>query len=522
MRKLAIYDSTLRDGAQGKNISYTILDKIKIVKKLDEMGIDFIEAGNPGSNPKEMEFFKGLRPDMFRHAKIVAFGSTCRVGIDPVEDLNVQNLLKANTEWVAIFGKSWDSQVSRILKTDLSENLSMIQSTVEHLKKQGRKVVYDAEHFFDGYDSNREYAVETLRAALRGGADSICLCDTRGSTFPQDILAVTRRICREFSCEIGIHCHNDNGMGVAGSIAAVEGGARQVQGTFNGTGERCGNANLTTIIPNLQLLKGYRCISPENMVMLRETALFISEVSNLALPDNSPFVGGAAFAHKAGMHADAVHKDTWTYEFIDPGTVGNIREILMSEMAGRSSVMKFIQSIRPNIQKDSPEIHAIMQKLKEMEFEGYQYEGAEASLELIIRKLLGIYKPMFQLVDFKVMVNEPSVNRTNSAAMIKIRVEDVYEITAAEGDGPVNALDSALRKALLRFYPDINGMKLTDYKVRVLDSEMATAAKVRVLIESTDGRKVWTTIGVSTDIIEASWLALVDSIEYSIIAREHK
>jgi len=516
MRSISIYDSTLRDGAQGKGISFTVKDKIKIVKKLDELGIDFIEAGNPGSNPKDSEFFTEVKKVTLQHSKIVAFGSTRRPHINSKDDANLNSMIDAGTDTVAIFGKSWDFQVAEVLKTTLDENLAMIKDSIAFMKNKGKSVVFDAEHFFDGYKANPSYAMDTLQAAVDGGAKTLCLCDTRGGTFPAEINTVTELVVSTFNVDVGIHCHNDNGMAVACSIAAVEAGAAQVQGTMNGLGERCGNANLTTIIPNLQLLTGRECIPVENLMLWSEAAIYISEISNLSLPDGSPFVGSAAFAHKGGMHTDAMTKNPSSYELFDPSKVGNIRHILMSEVAGGSSVMELISKINPKITKKSPETKNIMAKLKEMEFAGYQYEAAEASFELIIRKILGLYKPSFELVEFKVMVNEPSINNLNSTAMIKIKVGDQFEITAAEGDGPVDALDGALRKSLMKFYPNLEKIKLTDYKVRVLDSELATAAKVRVLIESTDGRLEWTTIGVSTDIIEASWLALVDSIEYCL------
>ncbi len=516
MSRVSIYDSTLRDGAQGKGISFTVKDKIKIVKKLDDLGIDFIEAGNPGSNPKDSDFFTEIKKIDLKHTKIVAFGSTRRPHIDVIDDANLRSLLDAGTENVTIFGKSWDFQVNEVLKTTLLENLAMIKDSIAFMKGEGKSVVFDAEHFFDGYKANPSYAVKTLQAAIDGGAEVLCLCDTRGGTLPAEIGEITGAIVSLVDIEVGIHCHNDNGMAVAGSIAAVEAGAVSVQGTMNGLGERCGNANLTTIVPNLQLLMGKECIPGESMRVWSETAIYISEISNMALPDGSPFVGSAAFAHKGGMHTDAMAKNPVSYELFNPSKVGNIRHILMSEVAGGSAVVKLINKINANIIKKSPETKKIMSKLKEMEFKGYQYEAAEASFELIIRKILGLYKPYFELVEFKVMVNEPSINNINSTAMIKIKVGRQFEITAAEGDGPVDALDGALRKALTKFYPNLEKIKLTDYKVRVLDSESATAAKVRVLIESTDGKSEWTTIGVSSDIIEASWLALVDSIEYCL------
>lgn len=517
MKKVIVLDSTLRDGAQAQGISYTVEDKLKIVKRLDSLGVAYIEAGNPGSNPKDLEFFERVGHLKLENSRLIAFGSTRRVGISVDEDANVKSLLKAGTSAVCIFGKSWDFQVTDILKTTLSENLRMIFDTVKYFKKMGKEVVYDAEHFFDGYRANAEYAMSTLQAAADAGADSLCLCDTKGSFLPMDIYEITKLAAAHFSVPIGIHCHNDNGMAVAGTIIAVQAGATQVQGTINGFGERCGNANLCTIIPNLQLMMGYSCITEESMSEMTAVARSISEIANVVHDERAPYVGKTAFAHKAGMHADAVVKNTAAYEMINPAVVGNERIFLMSEVAGRSAVLNLVRKVDPTIEKDSPETKKVLEKLKEMEHEGYQYEGAESSFELIVRKVLGKYHPSFELKDFKVIVNEPaSVNECNSSAMIKVKVGDQEEITAAEGDGPVNALDNAVRKALIRFYPSISEMKLTDFKVRVLDSTSATAAKVRVLIESTDGSEVWTTIGVSTDIIDASWKALVDSIEYKL------
>lgn len=516
-KKLIMYDSTLRDGAQALGISFTVEDKLKIVEKLDKLGIDYIEAGYPSSNPKDLEFFDRLSRMKLHNSKLIAFGSTRRANISAADDTNVKSLLAAGTGSVALVGKSWDFQVTDILKTTLEENLRMIYDTVKYIKDQGKEVVFDAEHFFDGYEANPEYAMATIKTAFDAGADSICLCDTRGASLPSQIARIITLVLQHISCDIGIHCHNDNGMAVAGSISAVEAGAVQVQGTINGFGERCGNANLCTIIPNLQLRMGYACIPAENMKKLTSTARFVSEVANVIHDERAPFVGNAAFAHKAGLHADAVNKNTSAYEIMDPDIVGNQRNILMSEVAGRSAVLSLINTVDSSIKKDSPETKLIIDRLKELEFEGYQYEGAETSFELVIRKMLGLHKPFFELKEFKVIVNEPTVNSVNSAAMIKIMVGDQTEITAAEGDGPVNALDKALRKALERFYSRIAEMKLTDYKVRVLDSNSATASRVRVVIESTDGKDVWTTVGVSTDIIEASWRALVDSVEHKLI-----
>jgi len=518
-----IYDTTLRDGAQAQGISFTVEDKLKVVKAVDSLGVSYIEAGNPGSNPKDLEFFRRVKGIELKHAKIVAFGSTRRVNVPVSEDPNVRSLLAADTPAVAIFGKSWDFHVKEVLKTTLDENLNMIYETIEFFTKQGKEVIFDAEHFFDGYRANPEYAMKTLKAAADAGASVVCLCDTNGGSFPSDVFEVTLKVVEELKMPVGIHCHNDNGMAVANSILAVQAGATQVQGTINGFGERCGNANLCTIIPNLQIKANYKCIPDENMKLLTWVARYVSEVANIIYDEKAPYVGGSAFAHKGGMHIDAVFKNPISFEHINPELVGNKRKILMSEVSGRSTILKKINEIDPTITKDSPEAKAIIDRLKELEHEGYQYEGAESSFEIVIRKILGKYKPFFNLNEFKVIVNEPSIDAYNSSAMVKIRVGDQVEITAAEGCGPVNALDYALRKALEKFYPEIKEMKLTDYKVRVLDSEAATAARVRVLIESTDGRDVWTTIGVSTDIIDASWKALVDSVEYKLIKdRNHK
>lgn len=517
MKNAVIYDSTLRDGAQALGISFTVEDKIKIVECLDRFGVQYIEAGNPGSNPKDLEFFEKAKDLKLKYAKIIAFGATRRMGIKVEDDANVQSLLKANTEAIAIFGKTWDFQVTDILKTTLEENLNMIYDTIKFFKDKGKEVVYDAEHFFDGYNANPEYAMKTLKAAVDAGVDCLALCDTKGSGLPSEIYDLTKIVVETFGITVGIHCHNDNGMGVACSVSAVQAGAIQIQGTLNGFGERCGNANLSSIIPTLQLKMGIKCIPEDNMSELTSVSRFIDEVANVIHDERSPYVGKTAFAHKAGMHADAVNKNPWAYETVPPESVGNERLFIMSEVAGRSAILSHIQKVDSKISKDSPETAKVLEKMKEMEYLGYQYEGAESSFELVIRKVLGKYRPFFKLLEFKVIVNEPAINGANSTAMIKIDVDGQIEITAAEGDGPVNALDQALRKALEVFYPQIKKIKLTDYKVRVLDSTSATAAKVRVLIESTDGNESWNTIGVSADIIEASWIALVDSVEYRLL-----
>jgi 2-isopropylmalate synthase len=518
MAKIFIYDSTLRDGAQAQGISYSVEDKLKIVERLDALGVSHIEAGNPGSNPKDLEFFARAADLKLNHARIIAFGATRKVGIDVADDSNVQSLLKAGTPSIAIFGKGWDYQVSEILRTTLDENLRMIGDTVRYLKQQGREVVFDAEHFFDGYKANADYALQTLNAAADAGADCLCLCDTNGGSFPDEIFAVTRTVCERFpATTIGIHCHNDSEMAVANSVRAVQAGATQVQGTINGLGERCGNANLCAIVPNLQLKLGLACIPADAMRHLTDVARSVSEIANMPHNDKAAYVGGHAFAHKGGMHIDAVVKNPISYEHINPDLVGNSRRVLMSEVAGRSTLLARINAVDPMLSKDSPETRKIIDRLKELEHEGYQFEAAESSFDLVVRKMLGRYTPFFELVEFKVITNEPAANDVNSSVIIKVRVGDQEVLTVAEGDGPVNALDKAVRKALERLYPAIGDIRLTDYKVRVLDSDKASAAKVRVLIESTDGHEHWTTIGVSTDIINASWQALVDAMDVKLI-----
>ncbi len=511
----------MRDGAQAEGISFTVNDKLKIVQKLDEFGIDYVEAGNPGSNPKDLEFFQKVGRMKLKTTRLAAFGSTCRVGTAAEEDGNIQALLKANTPVVAIFGKSWDFHVTDIIRTTLEENLRMIRDTVSFLKGQGKEVIFDAEHFFDGYRANPSYAVECLKVAAEAGADCLVLCDTNGGTFPSDISKIVSQLTKEVSTPLGIHCHNDTGMAVANSIMAVESGAVHVQGTINGYGERCGNANLCTIIPNLQLKWRANCIPEEQMKNLSAVSRYVSELANMAHNERAPYVGHSAFAHKGGMHIDGVNKNPLSFEHIQPEMVGNERRILMSEVSGRSTILKRIQKVAPWMDKSSPETQYLMDELKRLEHEGFQFEGAESSFELLVRRVLGKDVHFFNVKDFRVLCEEHWQDDYSASAIIKLQVDGVEEVSAAEGDGPVNALDKALRKALARFYPELDKMRLTDYKVRVLDSGKATAAKVRVHIESTDGEKVWGTVGVSTNIIEASWAALVDSIEY-FLYRHHQ
>lgn len=490
-------------------------DKLKIAKKLDEFGVDYIEAGNPGSNPKDVEFFEKVKDIKFNNAKLVAFGSTRRPYIKPDEDANLAALLRSETSVVAIFGKSWDFHVAEVIRTTLDENLRMIYDSIAYMKKHGKEVVFDAEHFFDGYKANKEYALKALETAWQAGADWLVLCDTNGGSFPSEIAEIVKVVMEKFSAiPIGIHCHNDGGMAVANSIVAVEQGVVQVQGTFNGYGERCGNANLCTIIPNLQLKRNYYCVPQQSISELTGISRYISEVANLAPNERAPYVGNCAFAHKGGMHIDAILKNPATFEHIPPESVGNQRRILMSEVAGRSTILGKIQKVAPWVTKDSPEVQQLIDNLKRLEHEGYQFEGAESSFELMVRRALGRDHKFFEVKSFRVLCEEPWQEDYSALAVIKVEVNGVEEVTAAEGDGPVNALDKALRKALEVFYPQLKKMRLTDYKVRVLDTSKATAAKVRVHIESTDGERVWGTVGVSTNIIEASFNALIDSIEY--------
>ncbi len=513
-----ILDSTLRDGAQGEGISFSVEDKLAIVQALDVLGIPFVEAGNPGSNPKDLEFFQRASQIPLKHTKLVAFGSTCRKQTAPEEDKNLSAILQADTDAVAIFGKCWDLHVTDILCTTLEENLRMIEDSCRFLTQKSKQVFFDAEHFFDGYAANADYAMSALEAAVHGGAACLVLCDTNGGTFPDKIGKVTQEVGKRFpGVQVGIHTHNDRGMAVANSIAAVQAGATHVQGTYLGYGERCGNANLSTIIPNLQAALGYCCIPRENIHLLTTTARHLAEISNIVLPKGSPYVGASAFAHKAGMHADGVLKVSHSFEHIDPQAVGNERRFLMSEMSGRTAVLKKIRAIRPELTRESPETLKILQSLKEMEQLGYQFEGADSSFELLIRKHTGAYHPFFTLIHYRILTGRPSEEGCSASATVKLKVDDRVQLMAAEGNGPINALDKALRAALEVFYPSLSRVRLTDYKVRVMDSKSATGAVVRVLLSSSDGRREWTTVGVSSDVVEASWIALVDSIEYKLI-----
>lgn len=519
MNNVKIFDSTLRDGAQGQGISFSVEDKLKICRVLDDIGVNYIEAGNPGSNPKDMEFFKRAFELKLKNSEIVAFGSTRRAGIKAEEDKNLKSLIEANTDTVVIFGKAWDYQVTKILKTNLDENIAMIEDTISYLVSKGKSVIFDGEHFFDGYKANKEYALNTLKRAKNAGAKAVVLCDTNGGTLVNEIGEIVKVVKETIDGEIGIHCHNDISMAVANSIVAVQNGVNHVQGTFLGIGERCGNANLSSIIATLSLKLGIDVANEKTIESLTAAARYIAEISNITLRDEESYVGSSAFAHKGGMHIDAVVKEPKAYEHIDPSLVGNKRRFLISEVSGKSTILKEIQKIFPNLSKDSEEVQKITERLKELEYEGYQFEGAEGTIEIVMRKVMGKYKPFFELNSFKTIGEQHSLleKEYSSTAFVSISVEGKNQVTAAEGDGPVNALDKALRKALEVFYPKLKDVRLVDYKVRVLDTESATNAKVRVLIESTDGFENWSTVGVSRDIIQASWIALVDSIEYKLI-----
>ncbi|NLL56315.1 MAG: citramalate synthase [Clostridiales bacterium] len=521
MKRIEIFDSTLRDGAQSEGISFSVQDKLNIVKALDNFGVHYIEAGNPGSNPKDIEFFEKVKSIELKTAVLCAFGSTRRKNVSVEDDENIKSLIQADTKVVAIFGKSWQLHIKEILKISREENLSLIYDTISYLKAKGKEVIFDAEHFFDGYKDNKEFALEVLKCAKDAGADVLCLCDTNGGMLPSQTYEITKAVKEQFKdTRIAIHCHNDTGCAVANSIMAVEGGASQVQGTFIGVGERCGNADLSVLIPNFQLKMNYECIA-SNLTVLTDTVREIYEISNLIAPNNKPYSGASAFAHKGGMHIDGVDKCCHSFEHIEPELVGNKRRYLMSEMSGRATVIAKLANIAPEVSKDSKEAKLILAKIKEMEHQGYQFESADASFELLVLNALGKFKPHFKLQMYKTSGEHPAPDGEMSAfALTKIEVDGKTETSASMGNGPVHALDKALRKALAIFYPQLKSVHLTDYKVRVLSGEQATGSKVRVLIENTDGKHVWTTVGVSTDIIEASWFALADAIEYYLYRKE--
>ncbi len=516
MKRILIYDTTLRDGSQGENVSFSVEDKLHVTLKLDELGIDYIEGGWPGSNNKDLAYYRRAQELKLKHARLAAFGSTRHPRHSVEHDRNTQALLEANTPVVTIFGKTWDLHVKVALGISLEENLTLIRESVAYLKSKGKEVIYDAEHFFDGFKADREYALATLRVAEEAGADTIVLCDTNGGTLTSDIRERFRISAQHVKVPLGIHTHNDCEMGVANAIAAVQEGAVHVQGTINGYGERTGNANLCSVIPNLELKLGLRSIGKEKLKHLTEVSHYVSELANLIPRHDLPFVGKSAFAHKGGIHVSAVMKETAAYEHIDPALVGNERRVLVSELSGKSNVLYKAEELGLEIAKDSPHAKAVVEKLKEMEHDGYQFEGAEGSFQILCDRLVHNFPEFFELDGFRVITQKRGSDEPSSEAVIKLRVDGKEEHTAAEGVGPVSALDRALRKSLGTFFPCIRDIRLTDYKVRVLNATDATDARVRVLIETSDGHDTWGTVGVSENIIEASWKALVDSITYKL------
>jgi 2-isopropylmalate synthase len=521
MRKIEIYDTTLRDGAQAEDIAFSVEDKLRITRKLDELGVHYIEGGWPGSNPRDMEYFKKARKIKLTHSKIVAFGSTHRPKRKVQNDAIIKDLLDSKAKIITIFGKTWDFHVKEALKISLDENLDLIHNTVSYLKKNVQTVFFDAEHFFDGYKDNPQFAMKCLRAAQEAGAECLVLCDTNGGSLPDTVQNVITEIMKEMQAPLGIHAHNDSDCAVANSVVAVEGGASQVQGTINGLGERCGNANLCSVIPNLQVKRGVRCITANQLKRLRDISRFVNEISNLRHFKRQPFVGDSAFAHKAGIHVNAVRKRPETYEHVRPEVVGNSQRVLISDLAGKSNILRKAEEFGITIDPNAPQVQDIVAKLKKLENEGFQFEGAEASFELLMKKSLGLHKRFFDLIGFRT-INEKRKEgeKAISEATIMIKVGGHIEHTAATGNGPVNAIDNALRKALEKFYPALKNVKLHDYKVRVLTAGEGTSAKVRVLIESGDDSQRWGTVGVSENIIEASYQALVDSIEYKLLKQE--
>jgi 2-isopropylmalate synthase len=521
MRKIEVYDTTLRDGAQAEDVSFSVEDKLRITEKLDELGVHYIEGGYPGANPRDAEYFRKVKDFKLGTARVVAFGSTHRHGHRVGQDKSIKALLDSGASAATIVGKTWDFHVEKALKVSLEENLALIHDSIAYLKKKMDKVLFDAEHFFDGYRRNPEYAMRCLQAASDAGTDCLVLCDTNGGTLPYDVRDITKKVTKEFSVPVGIHAHNDAECGVANSVMAVRAGASQVQGTINGLGERCGNANLCSVIPNLQIKLGMRCLSKENLGKLRDVSRFVTEIANLRHFRRQPFVGDSAFAHKAGIHVSAVVKSPETYEHIRPGLVGNSSRVLVSDLAGRSNILRKAQEFGIQIDPKSPQLQDIVANLKDLENQGFQFEGAEASFELLMKKTMGLHRRFFDLIGFRVIVEKRKEGEAPlSEATIMLHVGGHVEHTAATGNGPVNALDNALRKALTTFYPELRDVKLIDYKVRVLAAGRGTAANVRVLIESGDGLNKWGTVGVSENVVEASYQALVDSIEYKLLKEE--
>lgn len=512
--RIHIYDTTLRDGSQGEGINFSLQDKLLLTRRLDDLGVDYIEGGYPLSNPKDFEYFQAVKTIPLKHAKVVAFGMTRRKNSDPASDTCLRALIDSQAPTVTIVGKTWDMHVRDILGTDLEENLRMIADSVALCKAAGREVLYDAEHFFDGFKANPEYALRTLKAAESAGAECVILCDTNGGTMPERIAECVAVVRKNLKCDVGIHCHNDCELAVANTLAAVREGATQVQGTMNGIGERCGNVDLVSVIANLAIKYGYEVLQPGSLVRLTETSRYVYEIANMNFRSGQPFVGQSAFAHKGGMHTHAVAKNPVSYEHINPELVGNERRILVSELSGQSTILA--KTIKYDITHDKALMAKILNQVQDLEHAGYEFEAAEASFDLLVKKALGQYQPWFERLHYRVNIEHDQVGQPSTEATVKLRVGQSIHHTVSEGDGPVNALDGALRKALLAEFPHLAEMQLVDYKVRVVNARAGTAARVRVVIESRDGSDVWGTVGVSENIIEASWLALVDSIEYKL------
>jgi 2-isopropylmalate synthase len=510
-----LYDTTLRDGSQGEGINFSVMDKLRIADKLDAFGVHYIEGGWPGSNPKDIEFFASARRKKFKNARLAAFGSTRRKGVPVEKDEQVRLLLEAHTPVVTIFGKTWLLHVKEVLRTTPEENLKMIGDTIRFLKDNGKFVVYDAEHAFDGYKDDPDYALATWRAAEEAGADIVTLCDTNGGCLPSEVARITQTARNKLGVKLGIHTHDDIGLGVANALAALDVGASHVQGTINGYGERTGNCNLTSVIPCVAIKMKRSCLPQASLRRLKEMSQFVDEIANLRHNPRQPWVGATAFAHKGGMHVNAVQKIAHSFEHIDPAVVGNTRRVLVSDLAGRSNILMKAQELGFKLDGETPELKGILARIKELEHEGYEFEAAEGSLALLIRKGLSHREPPFQVDGYHVSMRRDTANSICEAT-VKVRVDGKSAHTVAEGDGPVNALDAALRSALSKFFPEVKTVILTDYKVRILESGAGTAARTRVLIESTDGKNNWGTVGVSTNIIEASLQALVDSMEYRL------
>jgi 2-isopropylmalate synthase len=516
MQKIQIYDTTLRDGTQRKDISLSCEDKLNIAQRLDNLGVDFIEGGWPGSNPKDVEFFKRAAGISWKHARIAAFGSTCGANKAPAEDENIKALLEAETPCCTVVGKTSILHVKEVLRTTLENNLRMIEESLAYLRLMGRGVIYDAEHFFDGYKEDPEYAIETLKAAARAGAETAVLCDTNGGTMPWELVEIIRDVRSQVQIPLGIHTHNDSECAVSNAIAAVKEGCVQVQGTINGYGERCGNANLCSIIPNLELKLGLQVLPAGSLLQLSEVSRYVAALANLSYDEHLPYVGRAAFAHKGGIHVAAIRRNVNSYQHIDPALVGNKMTVLVSELSGRGNLLSKAEEYGIKVQ-DNDQVNRVLASVKTLESQGFSFEAAEASVIMLFKRHEKDYQQLFELIDFSAVVEHRQGRGLLAEATVKVRVDGEVVHTAAEGNGPVNALDIALRKALVARHPAINHFHLADFKVRILDGKNGTEAVTRVLIDTRNGKKAWTTVGASANIIEASWQALVDSVEYGLM-----